>query len=62
MAESNVTVYGAYWCPDCKRSKKFFGEQMVHFKWVDIEQDEAGRAFIEYASAAIAIREYLKGA
>jgi thioredoxin reductase (NADPH) len=43
----SVTVYGAYWCPDCKRSKKFLGEQMVHFKWVDIEQDEAGRAFVE---------------
>jgi thioredoxin reductase (NADPH) len=43
----DITIYGAYWCPDCRRSKKFLGEQMVHFKWVDIEQDEAGRAFVE---------------
>ncbi len=47
MSYTNITVYGAYWCPDCRRSKKFLGEQMVHFKWVDIEQDEAGRAFVE---------------
>ncbi len=47
MSHTNITVYGAYWCPDCRRSKKFLGEQMVHFKWVDIEQDDAGRAFVE---------------
>jgi thioredoxin reductase (NADPH) len=47
MSQTNITVYGAYWCPDCRRSKKFLGEQMVHFNWVDIEQDETGRAFVE---------------
>ena len=47
MSHTNITVYGAYWCPDCRRSKKFLGEQMVHFNWVDIEQDDAGRAFVE---------------
>jgi thioredoxin reductase (NADPH) len=47
VPDTNITVYGAYWCPDCRRSKKFLGEQMMHFKWVDIEQDEVGRAFVE---------------
>ncbi len=47
VPDTNITVYGAYWCPDCRRSKKFLGEQMVHFKWIDIEQDQAGRAFVE---------------
>lgn len=47
MTETNITVYGAYWCPDCKRAKKFLGEQMVYFKWVDIEQDNQGRAYVE---------------
>ncbi len=27
MAHTNITVYGAYWCPDCRRSKKFLGER-----------------------------------
>ncbi len=47
MAHTNITVYGAYWCPDCRRSKKFLGEQMVHFNWVDIEQDDKAREFVE---------------
>jgi thioredoxin reductase (NADPH) len=46
MADSKVTVYGAYWCPDCRRSKKFLGEQFIPYKWVDIEKDKAGEAFV----------------
>ncbi|RPJ22562.1 MAG: FAD-dependent oxidoreductase [Chloroflexi bacterium] len=46
MIESKVTVYGAYWCPDCRRSKKFLGEQFIPYRWVDIEQDLAGEAYV----------------
>jgi thioredoxin reductase (NADPH) len=41
-----VTVYGAYWCPDCRRSKKFLGEQFIPYRWIDIEQDMAGEAYV----------------
>ena len=44
--ESKVTVYGAYWCPDCRRSKKFLGENFIPFNWVDIEEDKEGEAFV----------------
>lgn len=40
MSESKITVYGTYWCPDCQRSKKFLGEQIIDYEWVDIEQDK----------------------
>jgi len=46
MTETRVTVYGAYWCPDCRRAKKFLGEQFVPYKWVDIEQDKAGEMYV----------------
>jgi thioredoxin reductase (NADPH) len=46
MVESRVTVYGAYWCPDCRRAKKFLGEQFVPYKWVDIEQDKAAEEYV----------------
>ncbi len=46
MANAKVTVYGAYWCPDCRRSKKFLGEQFVPYRWVDIEQDKQGEAYV----------------
>lgn len=47
MAHTNLTVYGATWCSDCKRAKKFLGEQRVHYNWVDVEQDAAGLALVE---------------
>src|SRR5215216_2641799 len=46
MTEPRVTVYGAYWCPDCRRSKKFLGEQFIPYRWVDIEQDKDGEAYV----------------
>lgn len=46
MTEPKITLYGAYWCPDCRRSKKFLGEQFVPFKWVDIEQDKEAEALV----------------
>lgn len=46
MSEPNITLYGAYWCPDCRRSKKFLGEQFVPFKWIDIEQDKDAEQFV----------------
>jgi thioredoxin reductase (NADPH) len=44
--EPKVTVYGAYWCPDCRRSKKFLGENFIPFNWVDIEENKEGEAFV----------------
>ncbi len=47
MSHTNLTVYGAPWCSDCKRAKKFLGEQRVHYNWVDVEQNAEGLAFVE---------------
>jgi thioredoxin reductase (NADPH) len=44
---SEVTVFGAPWCPDCRRAKKFLGEQRIPYAWVDIDQDEAGLRHVE---------------
>jgi thioredoxin reductase (NADPH) len=44
---TDITVYGAPWCPDCRRSKKFLSEHRVAFEWVDIDQDPAGLAYVE---------------
>jgi thioredoxin reductase (NADPH) len=45
MAE--ITVYGAPWCPDCRRAKKFLAEQRIAYSWIDIDQDEAGLHHVE---------------
>jgi thioredoxin reductase (NADPH) len=44
--KAQITVYGAYWCPDCRRSKQFLGEHQIPYNWVDIEQDEAGEQYV----------------
>lgn len=41
-----ITVYGAFWCPDCHRSKQFLGEHQIPYSWVDIEEDEEGERFV----------------
>ena len=50
MPDAKITVYGAPWCPDCKRSKQFLGEQRVPYNWVDIDQDEDGRRYVQQAN------------
>jgi thioredoxin reductase (NADPH) len=41
-----ITVYGAHWCPDCRRSKQFLGEHQIPYNWVDIEQDKQAEQFV----------------
>ena len=43
----HITVYGTTWCSDCKRAKRFLGDQQVEYKWIDVEQNEEARAFVE---------------
>ena len=42
-----ITMYGTGWCGDCKRAKQFFGEQRVHYDFVDVDADPSGRAIVE---------------
>ncbi len=42
-----VTVYGAPWCPDCKRAKKFLAEHRVPYRWIDIDKDTDGLGYVE---------------
>ncbi|MSQ36875.1 MAG: FAD-dependent oxidoreductase [Chloroflexi bacterium] len=44
---AELIVYGTSWCSDCKRAKRFLGEQQVKYRFVDVEADTAGRALVE---------------
>ncbi|MBI1299164.1 NAD(P)-binding protein [bacterium] len=46
MSKPTITVYGAYWCPDCRRSKQFLGEHQIPYNWIDIEEDEDAEQFV----------------
>jgi thioredoxin reductase (NADPH) len=43
MTQEQIIVYGAHWCPDCRRSKMFLGEHQIPYQWVDIEEDPAAQ-------------------
>ena len=44
--QHEITVYGTYWCPDCRRSKQFLGEHQIPYNWVDIDEDKAGENYV----------------
>ena len=46
-SSDQIIVYSTVWCPDCKRAKKFFGEQRVPYINIDIEQDAEALALVE---------------
>ena len=35
-----VILYGADWCPDCRKSKAFLDDNMIHYQFIDIEKNE----------------------
>jgi mycoredoxin len=37
MAE--ITMYGADWCGDCRRSKRFLDSNSVPYNYIDVETD-----------------------
>ncbi|HEY7660061.1 MAG TPA: FAD-dependent oxidoreductase [Actinomycetota bacterium] len=42
-----IRVYGASWCPDCRRAKRFLGDQRIPFEWHDIEVDPDGVRIVQ---------------
>jgi glutaredoxin len=32
-----VTVYSAFWCPDCREAKRFLQQHNISFQEIDIE-------------------------
>lgn len=36
--KAEVVVYGAMWCGDCRRAKRFFDTNGVAYQWFDVEQ------------------------
>jgi thioredoxin reductase (NADPH) len=35
----DLAVYGANWCPDCRRAKRFLSDQRIPFAWHDVEHE-----------------------
>lgn len=46
MKHNNIKLYGTDWCRDCKRSKKFLGEQRIRYEYINIEENEEGQEYV----------------
>jgi glutaredoxin-like protein len=44
MAKADITMYGADWCGDCRRSKRLFEELDVQVNHIDVEADASSAA------------------
>ncbi|ASY16137.1 mycoredoxin [Candidatus Planktophila sulfonica] len=47
MAQADITMYGADWCGDCRRSKRLFEELDVQVNHIDVEVDESAAAKVQ---------------
>ncbi len=43
----DITMYGAEWCPDCKRAKSFLDENGVSYTYVNVEIDKSATQLVE---------------
>ena len=41
MAQADITMYGADWCGDCRRSKRLFEELDIQVNHIDVEVDKS---------------------
>jgi thioredoxin reductase (NADPH) len=46
-SEAPITVYGASWCPDCRRAKQFLASHRVAYDWIDLEEHPEKSAEVE---------------
>ena len=54
-AGKDIVVYSTTWCPDCKRAKKFFGEQRIPYVNIDIEEDGPALEFVQELNGGMRI-------
>jgi len=48
-AVDRLTVYGADWCGDCRRTKRFLDQTATPYVWVDTAADKSAKAMLKEA-------------
>ncbi len=48
-APSILTVFGAAWCSDCHRTRRFLDAAGVPYRYVDLQSDPAAQAMLDAA-------------
>ncbi|MGK0236433.1 MAG: thioredoxin reductase (NADPH), partial [Psychroserpens sp.] len=43
----DILLYGADWCPDCRRAKAYLKENNIDFNFIDVDLDKEATAKVE---------------
>ncbi len=44
-----LTVYGAAWCSDCHRTRRYLDSTGAPYRYIDLESDSAAQALLDKA-------------
>jgi thioredoxin reductase (NADPH) len=44
---AEIQIYGASWCPDCRRAKRFLSDQRIAYGWHDVDQEPDGLRVVQ---------------
>jgi len=47
LTPQTLTVIGASWCPDCRRTKAFLAEQRIAYEWIDLDTHPEATEVVE---------------
>ncbi|MGA2285101.1 MAG: glutaredoxin domain-containing protein [Dehalococcoidia bacterium] len=50
-----LKVYGALWCPDCRRTLRFLKERQIQFDFVDLEEHPEEKAVVRRRNAGMEV-------
>lgn len=46
MNSQQIRVFGALWCGDCRRAKRFFDDHDISYEWIDTDQDKQAEQYV----------------
>jgi glutaredoxin-like protein len=46
MTDSNIRIYAAEWCWDCRRARRFLEQHQITYQWIDIDQNKDAEAYV----------------
>ena len=44
--QGKVKLYGADWCPDCRRAKRFLQDNQINFEFIDVEKTNGASEYV----------------
>ncbi len=50
-----IEIYGASWCPDCRRAQRFLGAQGIVYQSIDVDKDPRSAAFVEKLNSGMRV-------